>query len=239
VTPDPDERRRYEAAEIAVYQQLDRAVGHILAAVDAPALTVLVSDHGATPAGPAVPLRRILADAGLLSAEDRGGRDLGEIEWGRTLAAPHCSCYVRVNVVGRERQGVVMPDDFERVRQRAIDVMLSYRDAATGRSPFSMVIPKEDAVSLGLYGDGVGDIVYAVCEEFADEHGRILPQATRAAGSWGMRALCLYSGDGVGSGQVVDDPGTLTDVAPAICDALGIPRPLQSEGLPPSRVFTG
>ncbi len=239
VTPDPDERRRYEAAEIAVYQQLDHAVGHILAAVDAPALTVLVSDHGATPAGSPVPLQRILADAGLLTAEDRGGRDLADIDWERTLASPQGSCYVRLNIAGRERHGIVPIGSVERVRQRVIQAMLAYRDAATGRCPFSLVIPKEEAVGLGLYGAGVGDVVYAVHEEFADEHGRILPQATRAAGDWGMRALCLFSGYGVRSGHVVEDPVWLTDVAPTICQALGIPRPLQAEGMPISQLFVG
>ncbi len=43
LTPDAGERGRYEAAEVAIYRQLDDAVGHILAAVDAPGLTVLVS----------------------------------------------------------------------------------------------------------------------------------------------------------------------------------------------------
>ena len=78
--------------------------------MDAPGLTVLVSDHGATPAGPPLPLRRILAGAGLLAAEDRGGRDLGDIDWQHTLAAPQGSCYVRLNLKGREPQGVVAPD---------------------------------------------------------------------------------------------------------------------------------
>jgi len=238
-TPDPDERRRYEAAEIAIYRQLDSAVGHILAAVDAPALTVLVSDHGATPHGAPLPLRRILAGAGLLTAEDRGGRDLADIDWEHTLAAPQGSCYIRLNLKGREPHGIVAPGSFEQVRDRVLRALLDYRDAATGVCPFSLVILKEDAVALGLYGDGVGDVVYAVRPEYCEEHGQMLPQATRAPGAWGMPALCLFSGDGVRSGHVVADPASLTDVAPTICEALGIPRPLQADGVLLSQLFAG
>ncbi len=237
-TPDADERRRYEAAEIAVYRQLDDAVGHILAAVGAPALTVLVSDHGATPHGPPLPLRRILAGADLLTAEDRGGRDLGDIDWQHTLAAPQGSCYVRLNVKGREPQGIVAPDELVPVRERVLRALLAYRVAETGVCPFSLVVAKEDAVALGLYGDGVGDVVYAVHPEYCEEHGQMLPQARMAAGAWGMPALCLFSGAGARSGHVVRDPASLTDVAPSICDALGIPPPLQANGNSLSQLFT-
>ncbi|MEI6449072.1 MAG: hypothetical protein WCP98_03880 [Actinomycetes bacterium] len=101
------------------------------------------------------------------------------------------------------------------------------------------MIPKEDAVGLGLYGDGIGDVVYAVRPEYCEEHGQMLPHATRAPGAWGMPALCLFSGAGVRSGSVVEEPASLTDVAPTICRALGIPRPLHADGVPLSRVFAG
>jgi hypothetical protein len=234
LTPDPAERRRYEAAEGAIYRQLDDAVGRMLEAAGGPALTVLVSDHGAKPAGERVPLRRILAEAGLL-AEQAGGDNAvsaepADVDWDQTLAAPQGSCYVRVNLAGRDPRGVVPLIGFEDVRLRAIRAMLDCRDARTGTCPFSLVVPSEEAVPLGLWGDGVGDIVYAVHEEFADEHGQILRQATRDQGAWGMRSLCLFSGAGIRPGSVIDEPFSLIDVAPTICDALGIAPPLQADG---------
>jgi predicted AlkP superfamily phosphohydrolase/phosphomutase len=200
---------------------------------------VLVSDHGATPAGTPLSLRRILAGAGLLTAEDRGGRDLADIDWQHTLAAPQGSCFVRLNLKGREPQGIVAPEAFEEVRARVLRALLDYRVPATGRCPFSLVIPKEDAVGLGLYGDGVGDVVYAVHPEYCEEHGQMLPQTTTGPGAWGMPALCLFSGAGIRAGGVVTDPASLTDVAPTICDALGIAPPLQADGDSLSRLFAG
>ena len=229
-TPDPAERRRYEAAEVAVYRQMDDAVGRLLAAADTPALVALVSDHGAKPAGARVPLRDILAGAGLLATDGDGGGDSAGIDWRQTLAAPQGSCYVRVNLAGREPHGVVSAGDFEGVRLRAMRAMLDFRDPATGLCPFSLVAPKEEAAVFGLHGDGVGDIVYAVREQFADEHGQMLPEDTRAVGDWGMRSLCLFSGAGIRPGSIVEDPVNLMDVAPTVCDALGISAPLQADG---------
>jgi predicted AlkP superfamily phosphohydrolase/phosphomutase len=234
LTPDPAERRRYEAAECSIYRQLDDAISRMLETAGSSALTVLVSDHGAKPAGERVPLRRILAEAGLL-AERPGGGGAGssgpkDTDWEQTVAAPQGSCYVRVNLAGRDPRGVVPPVGFEDVRLRAIRAMVGYRDARTGTCPFSLVVPSEEAVDLGLYGDGVGDIVYAVHEEFADEHGQILPQATREEGAWGMRSLCLFSGPGIRSGHTLEEPFSLIDVAPTVCDALGISPPLQADG---------
>jgi predicted AlkP superfamily phosphohydrolase/phosphomutase len=243
LTPDAGERRRFEAAELAIYRQLDAALARLVGAADEPVLVALVSDHGATPPGPPVPMLRILRDAGLLSVEgpaSDGGRGVrsgpvdpsgdGErIDWSRTLAAPQGSCYVRLNLVGREPCGVVEPRDAGRVCGRVVRALRAYRDPATGVCPFSLVTAKEGAAALGLHGDGVGDVVYAVHPEFSDEHGQMLPRATRSSGGWGMPALCLFAGDGAAApGDVAGV--SLADVAPTLCHALGVPRPLQSEG---------
>ena len=229
-TPDAAERRRYEAAERAVYRQLDEAVGLLLEAAEAPALVALVSDHGAKPGGARVPLRRLLAGAGLLAEQAGDAAVPAAIDWTRTLASPQGSCYVRVNLAGRDPGGVVSAADFEGVRQRAIRALLDYLDPDAGVCPFSLVVPAEEAVGLGLFGDGVGDVVYAVHEEFADEHGQILPQDTRDEGAWGMRSLCLFSGPGIKPATVIAEPFSLMDVAPTVCDALRISPPLQADG---------
>jgi predicted AlkP superfamily phosphohydrolase/phosphomutase len=137
---------------------------------------------------------------------------------------------VRVNVLGRDPGGVVAPEDREEVRDRVMRTLLEYRDEATGLCPFSLVVRGEDAVDLGLYGDRVGDVVYAVHEEFTDEHGQMLPQAVSTDGGWGMACLCLLSGDGVRGGATINDTVSLTDIAPTVCAALGIDAPAQAQG---------
>ncbi len=94
-------------------------------------------------------------------------------------------------------------------------------------------------MTLGLFGDGVGDVVYAVHPEYCEAHGQMLPQATREPGAWGMPALCLFSGAGVRAGHIVEAPAALTDVAPTICQALGIPAPSNADGSPLPHLVTG
>jgi hypothetical protein len=226
----PEEIRRYEAAECAIYRQLDDVVGRLVDAAGPRALVILVSDHGAKPGGARVPLREILSRAGLLTEVDGAGGGAGQIDWSRTLAAPQGSCYVRVNLSGREPGGIVAPADRERVRDEVMRSLRDYRDEATGVCPFTLVVTGEEAADLGLWGDGVGDVVYAVDQQFAEEHGQALPQDVREEGSWGMRCLCLVSGEGVRAGSTIDETVSLTDVAPTVCDALGIGAPAQAEG---------
>jgi predicted AlkP superfamily phosphohydrolase/phosphomutase len=237
LTPDADERARYEAAELAVYRSMDDAIGRLLDAVQGPALSVVVSDHGAKPRTSFVPLEKILEDAGLLAYGEGGGREqtmygypIPGVDWRRTLAVPQRSCYVYVNLKGRDPEGVVEPGDYLAVRERAIDALLSYRDPESGLCPFSLVLRKEDARILGLYGDRIGDIVYAIREEFGDEHGQGLGTGEWASGSGSMKPLLLFSGPGFKKGEILDRTVWLTDVVPTVCYATGMPVPQDAEG---------
>lgn len=222
-TPEPAERARHEAAEMAVYRGIDTAVGRILDAVDVPAITVLVSDHGAKPTTRTIPVAAILEHAGLLTRSADGA-----VDYGRTRAAPYGSCFVSVNVQGRDPEGVVDPADAAGVREQALAALQSYRDPETGLCPFTVVIRKEDARVLGLYGDGVGDIVYALREEFSEAHGQVLSTGEWAGGS--LRSLAMFSGAGVRHGVVLERPVALVDVVPTLCHATGLPLPREAEG---------
>ena len=139
----------------------------------------LVSDHGAKPAGERVPLRRHpgrRGPAGRAEGGDAGGdagqASTGSRRWPRRRGAAMCAS----TSPAANRRASSRRAGSRTSARRAMRAMLDYRDARTGECPFSLVVPSEEAVDLGLYGDGVGDVVYAVREEFADEHGQMLPQ---------------------------------------------------------------
>jgi len=247
-TPDAGERARCEAAEVAVYRNIDAAIGAILEAAGDETVTMLVSDHGATPATRLVPLPQILIDAGLLSLQEgaslphtaRGhpyADPIPGLRWERTLALPFGSCHVYVNLKGREPYGVVPADSYNDVRERVIDAMLSYRDPQTGLCPFSLVLRKEDARVLGLYGDAVGDVVYAVREEFSDEHGQSLGTGEWASGAGSLKCLFVLSGPGVRKGVTLERTVWLTSAAPTLCHAAGLPVPRDATGSIVYQVF--
>ena len=82
-----------------------------------------------------------------------------------------------VNLKGRDPDGIVDPEDYEKVQQEIIDALISYVDPETGKRPVSLALTKQDARILGLYGDSIGDVVYALYPWFGGEHGHILPTA--------------------------------------------------------------
>jgi hypothetical protein len=124
----------------------------------------------------------------------------------------------------------VPPAAYDDVCERVIDAMLAYRDPQTGLCPFSLVLRKADARVLGLYGDAVGDVVYAVREEFSDEHGQSLGTGEWPGGPGSLKCLLLLSGPGIRMGVTLERTVWLPDVAPTICHIAGLPVPRDADG---------
>ena len=211
-----------------VYENADRLIGELMEIADEKTLFVVVSDHGATPHVARVNLWRILEDAGLLVFRTINGRKV--VDWSKTRAFPQRTCYIYVNLRGRDPHGTVEPgEEYERVRDRVIDVLLDYRDPKTNRRPFYIVLKKEDARILGLYGDRIGDIVYILRAGFGHAHGQQLP--TAKFGSFGsMASFIVISGPGIRKGAKIKPTRWLIDVAPTVAYLLGIPIPKNSDG---------
>ena len=158
---DESRRETYEAAELRIYKAMDSAIGRILETVEEPRVTVVVSDHGASSFTKLAPTAQILCDAGLLSFEPGGADAYDEgytapvvkVDWSQTRAIPQRSCWIYINLEGRDPAGIVPEAEYSQVQEAIIDALLSYRDPDTGLCPYSMVLRKQDARVLGLHGD--------------------------------------------------------------------------------------
>jgi hypothetical protein len=111
---------------------------------------------------------------------------------------------------------------------QVIQAMMDYKDPATGKHPYSLILRKEDAALLGLWGDRIGDIVYAVRPEYDLEHGSELP--TSRVGELTIRSLFFMKGPNVKKGLHLQRLTQLTAVAPTLAYLLGFPIPAQAEG---------
>ena len=214
------------AMELALYQSVDRCVGTILEAADDKTLVVVVSDHGAKAAMHEFHVDDALAAAGLLFYKEGEGH---AIDWSRTKAVCQRSVYVYVNVKGRDPEGIVEPgEEYAKVQEQVIKALYEYVEPRTGLHPIALALRKEDARILGLYGDRVGDVVFAFRPEFYLEHGPHL--TTTRFGEGDLRTLFIMKGPGVKQGAEIQRNVWLTDIVPTICRLAELPVPAQAEG---------
>jgi predicted AlkP superfamily phosphohydrolase/phosphomutase len=225
--PDARVRARFEALERELHRAWDAMLGIVLAHADDATLVAVVSDHGAKASGRHVPVGKILIDAGLLTVEQTAA-GASRVAWDKTRAFAQRSCYVYVNLEGRDPDGIVPPAEYEATRDAILEALLSYRDPDLGLCPFSMACRREDARPLGIYGDCAGDIIFAVRGEFDGQHGDHLPTTTWGIGD--IHALLVLTGPGVLRGATMQRTAWITDLVPTLCYLAEWPMPHEAEG---------
>ena len=227
-----------------VYESCDRMIGRFVDEIATEDdLVVVVADHGCigyhdVRGGPQM-VKEILEENDFLVYEgsereehvsSKPSRGRGAIDWTRTKAIWHDTMYIYMNVKGRQPEGCIEPEDYEQVRSDIIQALLEYKDPRLGRCPFKLVMRREDAAMLGLWGDRVGDIM--VCVEpggdYGEGHGNVLPTETFGVG--GIHATLVMAGPGVRAGYRVKRPVWLTDVAPTVAHLMDIPASATMEG---------
>jgi len=224
--PDAAQVKRYQALEAAFYQSLDKMIGRIIETAGPDALVVITSDHGAKATTARVNVSGILEQAGLTVFTGEGQNR--RIDWTKTRAVTQRASYIYVNLKGRDPDGSVDPKDYEKVRQEILDALTNFRDPETGLKPISLALKREDARILGLYGDRVGDVVFAVSPQFGGQHGVHLPAAEHGLGS--LKSLLIMAGPGVKKGYVMQRTAWLVDIVPTICYLADLPVPADAEG---------
>ena len=247
-------KEKYDAAwdaHLKIYQAQDRMIDQLLRSIDKDTLVILVSDHGAVSDGALYSPVAPLMDAGLtarvqdmesIDSPSRHGQT-GKLIAGMILqpdpktskALPERTVYVYVNLKGRDPQGIVEPDDYEKVQRQICDALLTYVDPATGKRPVSLALCKKDARILGLHGDEMGDVVYAIYPEYSGQHGNILPAASWGCGN--LKPLLSFTGPGIKKGARLERTCNLVDIVPTICYLLDLPVPAQAEGAVLYQIF--
>ena len=229
-----------------LYKHADRYLGRLLALLDDDTMVTLISDHGATPDGPHVNPNIPLIDAGLTKMQEMESPEwtdempenlraifekLAErIDLAHSKALPSRMCYVYVNLKGRYPGGIVEPEEYEKVQRQIIYSLLDYVEPTTGKRPVCLALTKRDAALLGLWGDQVGDVVYALWPEFSAQHGAILPTAAYGIGD--LRTLCVFYGPklGIKQGFSMERRCNIVDLVPTYCYLTGWPLPKTVEG---------
>jgi len=235
----PEVVARMYGGMVRTYAACDRWIGRLMdGLLDEQTVFCIVSDHGGTPTTyPLANVNAVLAAAGLLVYQDgarRGGGGEGAsgpsgIDWSKTRAAGQGIVNIFVNLKGREPDGTVEPGEaYERTRREIIDALMAYRDPRAGYCPFVFALRREDAEAVNMWGDLVGDVVYATLPEFDGAHG---PQLPSARWGWGAQhTTFVLAGAGVRRGEHLPRQVRQVDVAPTLAYLTGVPTPAQAEG---------
>lgn len=239
-----------EAWEIVrgYYRAADRLLGAFLDLFDDGKTVFCVSaDHGMPANIRAVSLVNAFLEEGWLTKTEDGKG----IDWaaGKLFFAQN---HLWVNLQGRDEGGIVPPEEFEGLRRAVIAKMRSIVDTETGEHVLPIVLPREDASMIGLWGEHIGDVCFVYgggCRWSGPEvlrmgeervvfpctggnHGPMIP--TYETENASVMAAMVLGGAGIRPQQPAPRLEQLrlctTDVAPTLAHLLGIDVPAQSEG---------
>jgi predicted AlkP superfamily phosphohydrolase/phosphomutase len=230
---------KYEDAIPGYYRYLDAKIAALLAEAGDDTLVLVISDHGAKRMKGAFCVNEWLIEKGdlvLKEAPARGANiEKTPIDWPRTKVWGWGGYYARLflNVEGREPQGVIKPEDYEKERDALIERLEAIR-GPRGESWATRVI-KPNEYFEDLRGDYPDLMVY-----FDDLFWR-------SAGTlgWGTQYLlendtgpddAVHAQEGM---YILYDPREpagrprdidILDVAPTVMNRLGLPVPADMKG---------
>lgn len=139
---------------------------------------------------------------------------------------------VRLNLEGREPEGVVPSDEYDTVRAKLVERLRELTDP-DGRPVFDRVAPRE-AVFEGPYTEAAPDIVVVPRAFDNFLNGSLLGgQFGTPREPWNHKrdGVIAISGPGVDAGASLTD-AHLFDVAPTVLSTLSVARPARMDGTP-------
>jgi len=249
---DAKKAERYAPEVLKAYQRMDEIVGK--ARRLAPHATLIVcSDHGFSSFRRGVNINTWLARNGYMALKGQTGdpatleklfdtRELFQnVDWSRTKAYALGFGGVYVNLVGRERDGIVLPGaEYDAVRRGIKEGLEALVDPVTGERPVTRVWTREEMYSAfepnlipdlrvgnnlnyriswqGSLGEVPPDIIDDNTKPWSGDHCSTDP--------------ALVHGIFFSSRKIDRPDPAMVDVAPTVLKTLGLPIPAAVDGKP-------
>lgn len=236
---DPELAARYGGGIADAYRDLDRIVGEAVAAAPPATVFLVVSDHGFHSFRKQFQVNTWLAENGYLRAVgDSGQRRLEDlfdpealffpgVDWSRTTAFALGLSGIYLNQQGREPEGVVAPEDRERVLERLLADLLAFRDPETGE-PVVRAVHRREEVYEGPFVSEAPDLILGLEPTYRigwqSTLGGLPPGAVTAnLDNWSGDHCSMEDTAGVlVSNLPLGAPASLRDIAPTVLDLLGV-----------------
>jgi predicted AlkP superfamily phosphohydrolase/phosphomutase len=221
------------------YKALDEKMGRLLSHVDDDTAVLVVSDHGAKKMDGGICVNEWLRQEGylVLKKEPAEPQPLKPemIDWERTTAWGEGGYYCRLflNVAGREPQGQVAQEDYERVRTELKEKLEALGDpdgnpiGTAAHRPEDLYAERKGVVPdlLVYFGDlswrSIGVVGAGTVHVFENDTGS--DDANHA-----HDGLYILAADGVPAGSGPQQE--IRDIAPTLLHLLGEPVPSDMEG---------
>jgi predicted AlkP superfamily phosphohydrolase/phosphomutase len=241
---DPEHRlyesgNKYESAMLDYYRRLDEKMGRLLRFADDDTAVLVVSDHGAKKIDGGICVNEWLRREGYLVLKEEPAEPTAlkpeMIDWSRTTAWGEGGYYCRLfmNVAGREPEGTVPAQDYERVRTELKTKLEALGDeqgnpiGTVAHRPEDLYeerngIPPDLMVYFGdLFWRSIGQVGTGTVHVFENDTG---PDDANHA----HNGLYILAAPGVelGPGEERD----IRDIAPTLLDLLGEAVPAEMEG---------
>ncbi len=231
----------FESAIHDYYVEVDREIGELLKLIDDNTDVLVVSDHGAKRMDGGICVNEWLMGNGYLAIREKpdGAVPLSKvkIDWPNTKAWGDGGYYARIflNVAGREPEGTIAPEDYEKVRDELIAGLKSIKDENGNEIGTKVYRPEElyqevrgiapDLIVYfgDLYWRSVGTIGGGKLHTFENDTG---PDGANHA-QYGI--VMLRPAGGLAEGRVLEG-AKIVDMAPTVLNLLGLPIPGDMEG---------
>ncbi len=221
------------------YKRLDAKIASLLRHADDDTAVLVVSDHGAKRIDGGICVNEWLRREGYLVLKEEPTEPTrltpDMIDWPKTTAWGEGGYYCRLfmNVAGREPEGVVAPEDYERVRTELKEKLEALGDdegrpiGTIAHRPEELyavrngIVPDLMVYFGDLYWRSVGQVGTGTVHVFENDTG---PDDANHA----HEGLYILAGGGAVPGRGPERQ--IVDVAPTLLTLLGEPVPSEMEG---------
>lgn len=242
---------------LGLYRQLDGFIAEIATLAGPEATLVLASDHGFGPSVETFYLNAWLCQHGYLawaahpptdeSAEGRVGLEALSklsfmLDWSQTTAHAITSSSngIRIRVRQEGQEGGIAPEDYDAVRARLADQLLSWKDPATGTPVVTRIWTREEAFN-GPHMNEAPDLTVRLRDyglvSILDSDVLVRPRPI-VMGMHRPEGIFVAHGPHLRAGVALPEPLQLVDIAPLLLHTLGVPVPVDLEGRVPAEVYT-
>ncbi|MBW8867003.1 MAG: alkaline phosphatase family protein [Acidobacteria bacterium] len=235
-----------------VYRKCDEFVGEVVSRIDPATPVLIVSDHGFHSFRQSVNLNTWLVAEGFMAIQGQqpgekklqdlfgGGTFWENVDWSRTKAYAMGLGQIYVNVKGRERQGIVSPEDSKNVQDALVGRLLTMADPKTGARMVDAVYKRDD-VYKGEFLKNASELQVGLADGYrvswqstlgGSPPGLVYPNMKKWSGDHGSYDYKQTSGTLISSRPIGSEPVDIMDIAPTVLRYFGVPIPPDIDGKP-------